>query len=931
VELFWTQSRIIRAIRALDRSGISLSAKDFRNDRTEITSKIIYRATKRKVKGSTLYMCARERLGSWRNALAAAGIPHSHHVKHRKYWKPKLVIEAIQALSDAGVSLRGCSLTWDTSSALSGIIFDRTGLSVSGSKLMNGARRQFGTWNAALVAAGVPLESRRWTAPRKTPLTMIWSETQLKEMICQISRKETDLRVCNISRGHIKQVLQDIIFKRYGNLLMLNVIELARNHRGTWRRSVTRSGLDPRFYLKRVRRQRQINLISVSHTVQTEYDREGFPGVRSTTVLRRLRKLEKEGELIRTVSNPYVWTIPEGHAENLGVTPYGPVNRNTLAHEVAVSSVRWALECIGIGQTWTPGHVLRKNAAQSLRSREEQPQAVPDGLFIVSRDGTHCPVALEVELHAKSRSRYRKVLLAYYCKRGLSKLWYVVPHERMGQLKDTNRPELQRLLAAIRNREITLVMVSELSRLSRSIKDFSEIWELMQRSDCGFLSLRESFDTTTAAGEMVLYTVANIAQFERRQVSERVIANIDARAKRGLYNGGVVPLGYKLDPEKKGYLFVDPEQAEIVRKAFRMFLRERSLSQTAKWLNEQGLRYKRQMEGGGRFPRLGHFTITNLKNILTNKSYIGVRVFKSKGEIKETQAVWEPIVEVGAFDQVQEILAKNPKRFLANDPRRHPFLLSGFLVCTQCGERLCGKTANGKNGKFAYYEHAWTLKRQACLGETQSKCDPKRISAGYLEGEVWKSVDELLTDPSVAEQLLQRASFGMVQNPRVGEIEKARAKIMALKAQVETLTDRLSELPKGVPATAIYRKMEALEASRAAEETSLQALQLEDGPRDLPASRELFQKFLESLRGLDDEALALGLKGRIIRRLVQKVEITSTTYRLHFHVGINHVERELAQAGSHPSQGAALPQGADKALPGGSIKGSSRFVVGKNR
>lgn len=126
--------------------------------------------------------------------------------------------------------------------------------------------------------------------------------------------------------------------------------------------------------------------------------------------------------------------------------------------------------------------------------------------------------------------------------------------------KDTNRPELQRLLNAIRRKEVNLVMASELSRLSRSIKDFSEIWELMQAHGCGFLSLRENFDTTTAAGEMVLYTVANIAQFERRQVAERTSANMQARAIRGLYNGGMVPLGYKLIPERKGILMLIPSR-----------------------------------------------------------------------------------------------------------------------------------------------------------------------------------------------------------------------------------------------------------------------------------------------------------------------------------------------------------------------------------
>ena len=102
--------------------------------------------------------------------------------------------------------------------------------------------------------------------------------------------------------------------------------------------------------------------------------------------------------------------------------------------------------------------------------------------------------------------------------------------------KDTNRPELQRLLKAIRDGEINFVLATELSRVTRSIKDFSGIWELMQQHSCGFQSLRENFDTTTAAGEMVLFSMANLAQFERRQVSERVSLNMNARAKRGLYN-----------------------------------------------------------------------------------------------------------------------------------------------------------------------------------------------------------------------------------------------------------------------------------------------------------------------------------------------------------------------------------------------------------
>jgi DNA invertase Pin-like site-specific DNA recombinase len=109
--------------------------------------------------------------------------------------------------------------------------------------------------------------------------------------------------------------------------------------------------------------------------------------------------------------------------------------------------------------------------------------------------------------------------------------------------KDTNRPELQKLLAAVASRKITLVMVTELYRLSRSIKEFSQMWELMRLHGCGFLSLREHFDATTAAGELVMYTIANIEQFKRRQTSDHIAANFDAGDERGLFIGGSILFG----------------------------------------------------------------------------------------------------------------------------------------------------------------------------------------------------------------------------------------------------------------------------------------------------------------------------------------------------------------------------------------------------
>jgi site-specific DNA recombinase len=340
--------------------------------------------------------------------------------------------------------------------------------------------------------------------------------------------------------------------------------------------------------------------------------------------------------------------------------------------------------------------------------------------------------------------------------------------------KDTNRSELQKLLTAIRKHEINLVMVSELSRLSRSIKDFSGIWEMMQENGCGFLSLREAFDTTTAAGEMVLYTVANIAQFERRQVSERVSANIQARAARGLYNGGCVPLGYKLIPEKRGYLEIDPAQAEIVKTVFKTYPLEGSLSLTAKWLNANGYRFERMTQGGGNKPRLGHFTIQNVEDILKNKAYIGVKNFQQRGETLEAKAVWEPIIARDYFERIQKQLTANKGRLKPDSFKTYPYLLSGLVTCGQCGGNMCGKSAHGSSCKVAYYEHSWLTKKNGCLIKKAFDCKPFRIQAKVLEPMVWEKVEEILSKPEIGRELIRDAQKRFENDEGTGELARIK-------------------------------------------------------------------------------------------------------------------------------------------------------------
>jgi hypothetical protein len=334
--------------------------------------------------------------------------------------------------------------------------------------------------------------------------------------------------------------------------------------------------------------------------------------------------------------------------------------------------------------------------------------------------------------------------------------------------------------------------------------DFSGIWELMRSVGCGFQSLREQFDTTTAAGEMVFYTMANLAQFERKQTSERISANFNARAERGLSNGGSSPVGYRCHPDKKGYLVVVEEEAKIVREAFKTFLEEGCLSKAGLSLNNRGYKLPRRRENGNRRARLGHFTIENLHDILKNPAYMGKRKAVIKGEVKLVTAVWEPIVSESTFALVETILKNNYRRYKSPSSIRFPYQLSGLLFCNTCGDRLCGKTAHGRIGKVAYYEHSWATRRQACLNKKIFYCTPNRILAKTLETQVWEKVKDLLTNPKTAEYLIQKAKEKHKNQSHITEMERLKRKLQGIKEQIEALAEHLSKIPKGISPLPVF-------------------------------------------------------------------------------------------------------------------------------
>jgi site-specific DNA recombinase len=469
--------------------------------------------------------------------------------------------------------------------------------------------------------------------------------------------------------------------------------------------------------------------------------------------------------------------------------------------------------------------------------------------------------------------------------------------------KDTKRPALQQMLRAIENGEVTMVMVTEYSRLSRNMRDFASMWELCKSYKCSLISLRENFDTSSAAGEMMLYNMANLAQFERRLTSERVVLSRFDRAQRGLFNGGVIPLGYKKS-ERPGHLEIDKEDGECVKMAFATFLKQGSVLATAKWLNDNHYIPNRMIDGGGRKARVGHFTVGNLRFLLTNKVYAGICAYKKKNETFESNAAWPAIVSIDDFKKVQEMIAENHRKKKPHTQTRYPYTLTGLVFCKACGDVMCGKSAHGKYDKVGYYEHSWAMRKNAALTQKVFSCSMhKRVPARKLEPLIHGEIQKLLSTPELAQSIVDDAKKLHAKIYSADEREKTlKREVSSLTLQLASLSERLAKAPAGVPLDGIYTTMQQLGEKRDKSQEELDhVLRSSTIGSEMPVELSDYQKFLEAMKliWLDPQSSS-ELKQKVIKKLVAKIEVDVDKVEVEFVAEKNHFKREIKTIVSRP-------------------------------
>src|SRR5215467_2567978 len=258
-----------------------------------------------------------------------------------------------------------------------------------------------------------------------------------------------------------------------------------------------------------------------------------------------------------------------------------------------------------------------------------------------------------------------------------------------------DRPALQRLLADTTTGRVDTVVVYKIDRLTRSLADFAKIVEILDARGASFVSVTQQFNTTTSMGRLTLNVLLSFAQFEREVIGERIRDKIAASKRKGMWMGGVPPLGYRVQDRK---LLVNESEAETVRSIFRGYAELGSVRSLKEELDARGINSKSWTSVSGRLRGGKPFSRGALYLILRNRTYLGEIVHNGRSHPGEHA----PIIDQPLWDTVQAQLAGNTAERNAGTRIRQPSLLTGVLFdCS--GNRMTPTHAIRKGTRYRYY------------------------------------------------------------------------------------------------------------------------------------------------------------------------------------------------------------------------------------
>ncbi len=364
----------------------------------------------------------------------------------------------------------------------------------------------------------------------------------------------------------------------------------------------------------------------------------------------------------------------------------------------------------------------------------------------ISLDEEHQPFSLPAQ----------KERIEAYCKSQGNDWVWAKHYEDMCTGTILERKGLQEMLKGARNSEFDCLLVFRVDRLSRNVRQISQIVEELDKVGVRFRSITEPFDTATSAGRMMMQMLAVFAEFEHATIVERTIVGMEKKAKLGGWNGGGIPFGYNYDIDKK-QLIVNPDEAPIVKLSFEFYVdKKMGSTQIAQELNKRGYRTK----AGNRWAGSGIIAMIN------RPVYAG----KLKWRDIERAGQHLSLIDQAQWIKAHEILEDRSKNYRLCRANGTNYYLSRVTVCGRCGNHMIGVSAKVRgDSRYQYY--------MCTRRDKYSKdgCAQDIIPKDKIEKIVFEQLKVVFNDEGLLNNVLEKVNTQLQKSRPLYEKELASA------------------------------------------------------------------------------------------------------------------------------------------------------------
>lgn len=349
-----------------------------------------------------------------------------------------------------------------------------------------------------------------------------------------------------------------------------------------------------------------------------------------------------------------------------------------------------------------------------------------------------------------------------------------------------NRPAIMQLLVDVKAGKVDVIVVYKVDRLTRSLADFAKIVEILDDNEASFVSVTQSFNTTTSMGRLTLNVLLSFAQFEREVTGERIRDKVAASKKKGMWMGGGVPFGYDVSERQ---LVINQSEGEIVRWMFKRYTEMKSVPQMVEEMAAKDIRTRKRVWKTGKVVGGVTFKTGTVTHLLQNPVYVG----KVKHKENIYDGAHQPIISQELFDLVQSTFRSNRNSNALGKKSRNPSLLTGIITDPD-GKPMTPTHATKGSKRFRYYV------TRTLPGDQSIKW---RMPAGEIErlvvGTIAKQLGSIDSDGSeTAAQLSEQLNKGR-------EIAKALPD-MTVREQRRILFGRLTRVEVHEAAIKIWSK-----------------------------------------------------------------------------------------------------------------------------